>query len=386
MKYILPPLVLVLAVVAALLMYWLKPEPEVEKPEKPIPVVEVLEVRLEKVRLKVESQGTVLPRTETVLSAEVTGKIVEVSPSFEVGGFFKAGELLLRIDPGDYEAALALAQTDIERARVKLAEEEAKAQQALKDWEKLGAGQADDLALRKPQLVEARASVEAAGAQLDQAERMLQRTRVRVPFDALIKEKFVDIGQYVSGGTGAALARIFATDYVEIRLPVSLQDIHHIDLPGAFGEDEGWGKKPELKIHGSYGKKTYQWEGVIDRSEAEVDSRSRLIYLVAQVADPYGRQTGMQKPPLRVGMFVKAEIEGKLLEKAFVLPRSSLLEENKVLLVGDDGKLRLRELRIVQADVRKVIVDKGLEEGDRVSLTTLDFFVDEMPVKVLEKE
>ena len=192
-------------------------------PERALTRIKVITAQPETVQT-IRSQGTVLPTIESDLSVEVSGRIIEVSKNFRAGSYFKKGELLLSIERADYEAALAMREADLASARLTLAQEEALAAQALEDWQSMGSGEASALTLRKPQLAQAKAMVKSAEASVSQAERDLDRTRITAPYDGLVLSKNVDLGQYVVANPANPIARIYATELAEVRLPIALSD------------------------------------------------------------------------------------------------------------------------------------------------------------------
>ncbi len=374
----LPVVILLFAGLGTFSLIVFKSKPEKE-PRKILPtVVEVVIAEKRPVTFIVKSQGTVVPRTETDLIPEVSGKITAISPSLYAGGFFEVGELLVEIDSSDYAVALVRAESVLAKAKLNLSEEVAKSEQALKDWENLGNGEATELVLRKPHLIDAEANVKSAQADLEKARRDLERTRIRAPYAGMVKEKKADLGQFVS--PGVMLAKIYAINYVEVRLPIPSHDISYVDLPYAYqGKNR---KKASLSVllEADFGGHRYTWDGLIVRTEGVVDPRSRVIYAVAQVQDPYRQEAGSARPPLQIGMFVKAEIRGKKVEDAVILPRHALRQNNRVLVVDASDTLVSREVKVIRADTENVIIGAGLEDGDKVCLTALEFVVGGMKV------
>jgi RND family efflux transporter MFP subunit len=319
--------------------------------------------------LMIGSQGSVLPRTETVLVAEVAGKVISVSSNFVAGGFFRQGEVLLRIDPSDYDAALKRAEANLASRQAQYADQNARSEQALKDWQNLGrAGEPSDLTLRKPQLAEALAGVKAAEADLLKAQRDLDRTSITAPYDGLVRSKQVDIGQYVAPGT--ALGVSFAIDIAEIRLPLAVEDLQFLNLPSAAGDEPREPIPVYLSAEGS--GLTGSWRGEIVRTEGVVDQDSRVVYAVAQVTDPYAVLGKSQQAGLRMGTFVRAEIEGIWLNNVVRLPRIALYESESVLLANSENELEIRQVSIVRAEPQVVYVESGLEAGDRVVVTAIE--------------
>lgn len=381
LKYVAP--VFVLFAVAALLVFAMlnRPVPEKMAPTAILPVVEVMEVKSEALTLEGRSQGTVQPRTETLLVAEVSGRIQSVSSAFFAGGYFKKGDALVEIDPVDYQANLANAKSRLAEAKLAYEQEKALADQAKEDWDSFGRGEATDLALRKPQLERAAAMLESAKAAVQIAERDLARTIVRAPYDGRIKEKFADVGQMV-GARQSQLARIYSTDTVEIRLPLALDQLRYLELPEAYSNYAKAANKPRVTITADYGGENHQWVGVVDRAEGAIDARTRLSYVVAQVERPYEKSAQGDRPPLKVGLFVEATIEGKRIENAFRIPRRALHEGDVVYAIDEENRIIIKDVVVLQKDVETVIVTEGLSDGDRLCLTPLQYVVMGMQVEL----
>jgi RND family efflux transporter MFP subunit len=332
-------------------------------------LVEAIPAELSTLNFIVHSQGAVEPRTETTLVAEVSGQIVSVSPNFIAGGFFREGEALLQIDPSDYETALLRAQAALASRRAQYADQKARSEQALKDWENLGRqGEPSDLVLRKPQLAEAQAGVQAAEAELQEAERDLQRTRIRVPYDGLVREKRVDVGQFVSPGT--PLGVTFAIDIAEIRLPLSGNDLDYLNLPSATRLDNA--QRVPVTLTADEGGVGGAWQSQIVRTEGVIDRTSRVLYAVAEVVDPYGMLGRSAQPELRMGTFVRAEIQGRQAEDVVVLPRAVLRPDRTVLIANAERRLEVRPVTVARAEPRKVYISSGIEAGELVITTSMD--------------
>jgi RND family efflux transporter MFP subunit len=352
------------------------PRPEARPPEPSLPLVRVASLEPSDLRVTVTSYGTVTPRTETLLAAEVAGRIVEIAPTLAGGGSFRAGEVLVRLERRDYELARTRARAALAQARMKLALERASARVAEEEWKLYGKGEPDPLVLRRPQVAEAEAAVAASEAALEQAERDLARTEVAAPYDGRVREKLADVGRYVLPGT--ALARVYADDVAEVRLPVSLEEAGLLDLPASFGAPG----PPVVLRHRLHGERR-EWTGRIVRAEAELDPRTRMMHLVARVDRPRGADGN--GPPLIPGLFVEAEIEGKVVSRAYEVPRFALREGNRLIVVDRDSRVRLRPVEVVRAGVRTAILRGGLEPGDRVCLSPLDVPVDGMTVRTVEE-
>ncbi|MFW5926710.1 MAG: efflux RND transporter periplasmic adaptor subunit, partial [Wenzhouxiangella sp.] len=317
-KIALPVLMLVIAIVALVLLASNRSSPERREPPQAAMMVDAVVVEPTDQRFEVTSQGTVRPRTQTTLVAEVSGRIVELSDSFVAGGFFEAGEVLARIDPSDYESELLRAQADLASAQARLSDETARSRQARRDWEELHAGDGREpgpLVLRLPQVQEAEASVQAAEAAVRRAERNLERTRIRLPYDGLITRRETDLGQYVSPGT--ALGEAFAVDVAEVRLPLSDRNLAFVELPRpGFDPDEPVPVTLTGNVSGSVGS----WQAEIVRTEAVVEEATRLTHAVARIEDPYALNGDSEDIPLPMGTFVNARIRGRSAAGLIELP------------------------------------------------------------------
>ena len=382
LQILLPIAVVVAAVIGARTMVALKPEAPTRPPEVTIPLVRVLEVELTDTTFTVHTQGTVEPRTESQLVPEVSGRIVEVSPSFVAGGFFEPGDLLFRIEPYDYEKVLVQREAEIESARLRIVQEEAEAEVAQWGWDRIGTGQARSLTLREPQIASAKAGLAAAEANLDTARRNLERTEVRAPYAGRVREKNVDVGQFVMVGT--PVARIYAVDAAEIRLPLPDDQLAFLDLPLNYRGESGRVRGPRVTLRVKFAGRNHAWEGRIVRTEGEIDPRTRMVHVVAEVQNPYGRGADPTRPPLAAGMFVEAEIDGRMVENVAVLPRAALRGTDQVLIVDDENRLRFRTIDVLRTTIDEVTVQGGLASGERVNLSPLEAVSDGMQVRINE--
>jgi RND family efflux transporter MFP subunit len=370
-RYLLPLGLIALSILVVVVMVAIAQgkRPERKDTTTQAVLVEAIPAEMSSLNFTVYSQGPVEPRTQTTQVAEVAGQIVSVSDNFIAGGFFREGEVLLQIDPSDYETAVLRAQAELAARRAQYADQKARSDQALKDWTNLGRkGVPSDLVLRKPQLAEARAAVQAAEASLQEAERNLERTRIRVPYDGLVRSKLVDVGQYVAPGT--PLGVTFAIDTAEIRLPLSNSDLEYLDLPSATRLDQA--HRVPVVLTGESTDTDATWQAEIVRTEGVVDQSSRVIYAVAEVVDPYGVLGRSNQPELKMGSFVRAEIQGRRVEDVVVLPRSVLRPDDTVLIADDERKLEVRPVTVARSEPRNVYISSGIRAGELVVTTSLD--------------
>lgn len=377
LKIVLPVLLLLLGVAGVVVLVKLRPAAKPAPHEPVVPLVRVVSVAPTNHQFVVLSQGNVTPHTDIQLAAEVAGSVIAVAPSFREGGFFAAGEVLVRVDPRDYELAATRAAAQLAEARVRLEREEAEAAVALAEWRELGGDRpANPLVRREPQLAEARATVAAAEAALAQAKLDLERCELRAPFAGRVWQKRVDAGQYVRKGD--EVGRIYATDYAEVRLPVPLTELAFLDLPLAGAPAAGQGAAVTLQAR--LGGELVTWTGRVERTLGEVDARSRMVTAVARVDEPFART-----PPLAAGLFVEAQLAGRGVEGVLVVPRAAMRGPDQVLAVDAEDRLRFRPVEVVRLERDRAVLRGGLAAGDRVCVSPLDAPVEGMRVRTQER-
>jgi RND family efflux transporter MFP subunit len=329
-------------------------------------------------QIKARSQGAVQPRTRSTLLPEVSGKIIEINAAFRPGGFFNKDEVLMKLDPVDYETAIIVAKAAQAQAEVTLVEEKARAEQARENWKAMGrAGEPSALVERAPQVMQAEADIASAKARVLKAERDLERTVIRAPYTGQVLEQSADLGQFVTQGT--TLGRIFAVDYVEIRLPLPERESQFLDLPQPF-RDQPAGESPKVALKTTVAGKPVLWEGRIVRVESSLDEQTRQATAVAQVIDPYTRRAD-GAPPLTIGSFVEAEIAGQTLDNVYVIPRNAVRAGNEIILI-DRPKNTLRRMSVepLMSTEKHIVISadaaKAPKEGDVLCLTPIPFPAD----------
>lgn len=372
--------VVLVALFLAVMMNVLKPEAaKSPQPEAAIAVKTAI-ANAAQLEMRVESQGVVKPRTRTSLISEVSGAVLAVADAFVVGGTFKAGDMLLKVDPTDYEVAVQRAEARLISSKAQMELEKARSAQALKEWAITGrpASEAPPLLIRRPYLLEAEANLLQAKAELRQANIKLQKTIIRAPYAGMVSKKLADVGQFV--GTGTPIGETFAIDFVEVRLPLTERDLTMMD--GLSASSSLTDKK--VFLSGTVDGQTASWVARIERSEGVVDELNRSQYVVARVADPYGLAVDSTNTntPLRVGTFVKASIEGKVLENVFAVPRSSLLEGSRVGLVDSDDLLRIVSVEVASADDSYYYISAGLDNGKQIVTSALGTPIEGLKLRI----
>ena len=358
--------VLVGAVAAALALSTLKPEPPKKETENLDLLVDVLQLEVSSEKFEISSQGTVRPRTQTVLSAEVSGSIVSISPKFVAGGVFQSGEVLMRIDPTNYTVGVDRAEALVTQRQIEFD----------------GAQKLRSQGYRaEAELASAAAALAAAHAELVNAQRNLERTYIRLPYEGMVLSKDADIGQFVSPGTQIGVT--FATNYAEIRLPLTDQDLAFIDIPET-GEitQTGGADGPQVTLSAIQKGRHTEWDAQIVRSEGVVDERSRVTYSVARVVDPY--QLHGDGVPLPIGTFVAAKIAASNVVDVIRVPRTAVRGSDQLLFVDDENKIEIRSVDILRSDDKFAYLSGGAVAGERITVTAIDAPTNGMSVRTEE--
>lgn len=349
------------------------------------PTVYVTTVKTERLRMNVGSQGRVMAQTEIDLIASVSGNIIKVSPDFVSGGFFQKGDLLVSIDPAEYDLRVAQVQARVMEAKYQLIREEAEAGQARDEWQHLGQGDPSPLSLRIPQLKEKKAKLAAEQEELKYARLMRQRTNIRAPFNGRMRTKQVGIGQYLSSGT--ILGRIYNSDLAEVRLPLSTRKLAFIDFPGLPNRAELVQGAP-VKLTANYLGQQRTWLGHIVRSEGVIDQDTGMLVVVAQIPAPFNldaskpesSSTELPSVNLPIGLFVEASIGGRWFNELVVLPASALLKDSRVAIIDEKNQLRFRTVEVMRRERGQVVISAGLNVGERALVSGLYHPVDGMQV------
>ena len=375
-KAIITIAVLLAAVAAAAGIIMSRPMPEQLTVSETTSAIRAMTVVKESLRLKIRSEGTVTPKTQTNVIPEIKGRVTWISPNLVVGGYFQAGDLLVTIDAADYEARTGLAQAQLLRAEAELEHkrfELQRLQTLIKD--NLVSQSSFENAARAHKI--AKANVIESKINLAQAERDLSRTKITAPFEGMVRSESIDIGQFVQ--QGAPIASIYASDAVEVRLPIVNAQLAYLDPANLQRGELDPATAPMIRLTARYAGTSFVWRGQLARTEGEIDAQSRMITAVARV-----RQDNQSPdvPPLQVGAFVAAEIEGQYLDDIVRLPRAALRPNSQVLIIDGDNRLRFRAVNVLRLENDFVLIDSGLESGEVVNLSPIQTVVDGMRVSL----
>lgn len=360
-----PVLVLAAGIGIYQLLQVTAPEPaQSEDAARPVSVY-TAPVAEQSVTLDVTTQGEVRPRTSLDLVAQVSGRVVAVSPEFTEGGVIVPGETLLEIEDTDYRLALHEAEARVAQARVAVEQALADADVARKQLR--NDPDPSPLALKEPQVAQARAQLAAAEAGLEQAQIDLARTRISLPFAGRLTATRVDRGQFISAGT--VLGSAFATDVVEVRLPFSDQQLAALGLPIGYSAagDEGMPVSLKARVAGA----AQTWQGRLTRLDAAIDPDTRALYGLVEVPSPYALNVSAQGMPLAVGLFVEATVTGRRLPRASVIPAEGLRAGDTVYLIDAEGSLEIREVSVAHRSATRAVISDGLRAGEQVVVSAI---------------
>jgi len=358
-----------------------KKPPERVKHEPLPPLVKTENLKTRDIQMTIRGFGTVTPSVQIEIVPQVAGKVVRVNPQFKAGGFTKAAEVLVRIDPRDYELAVQQAQAAIAEAQVKLDLEHAEAQVARHEWQQLNPNTqpSSPLVLRQPQIQQAKAQLQSAQAKLAAAKLNLERTRIALPVDAVIMSEKVDLGQFVS--VGQSIGAAYGIEMVEIEVPLEDQELAWFDVPGNpvfINGSRPTGKETVAIVKADFAGAEHTWTGYVRRSTGQVDKTSRLVNIVVEVSKPYGNSNS--KPPLIPGTFVEVLIKGKTLKNAVAVPRHAVHNANQVWVVENE-RLYIRPLEIARTDEDYAYAVSGLDDTVDIVVSALDTVTNGMKVR-----
>lgn len=382
-KIIIPIVVLAIGIGLGKFLLATGPEPEKQRVNNPSPVVEVQNLKLEDYAVTINASGTVRAQTQTNIVAEVSGKVLEISPQFQEGSYFDRGATLLRIDDANYQNAITIAEGELAQRQLTLAEQQAQAKLAQQDWslfDKSSQKPQGDFAARRPHIAAAQANISAAKAKLGQEKLNLTRTRIKAPYAGRVQEKRVDVGQYVTPGT--VLGVIYATDYVEVHLPLSLAQYELLSIPEAFrGQELEFASLPKVTFRTSSADSNV-WEGRVVRSSAALDEKSRQITVIARIDNPYEAKSGASKP-IRIGQYVNAQIQGKIFNNVYVVPPAAV-RQGKELLLADNGKVRVVPVQLLWSTETEMVVKADEDLAQQRAITTpLPLATNGSPIEIL---
>ncbi|MDE0451585.1 MAG: efflux RND transporter periplasmic adaptor subunit [Gammaproteobacteria bacterium] len=377
-RYLGPAVVVVAGLALAALIVATGPDLDTQAQPEEIPAVQTMRAMPQPVRMTVTAHGTVMPKTESSLVAEVSGRVLSVSPAMVSGGFFEEGDVLVEIERIDYEVALEQSRANLASAQSELANAEKayQRQDELTERQSVSESQRDDALNR---LTIARASLREANARTQRAERDLERTRLVAPYDGRVRTERIDAGQFVN--RGESIATLYSIDFAEVRLPVRDEDLKFLPLSLARTTNSE-STMPRVVLRAPFAGLARSWPGRVVRTEGELDPETRMVNLIAQVARPYDQPD--ETPPLKVGLFVEAEIIGRTFDDIVAVPRSALQAGDRLYVVGTDGRLASRDVEVLRLTGETAYLRGGIAAGETVCLSVLASAIEGQRVRPVE--
>ena len=384
-------IVLGVGVLGFAILFGMRAEPAEVEPPRVIPTVSTVPARVTQGAIKVRGGGTVRPSAEVTIAPQVGGRVIWTSPALVSGGRFLENESLLRVDPADYENAVEAAEADVAQREVALLEAEENARLALDEWRRLAERENLDptppnaLVTRQPQLDAAAAALRSARARLEDERLALERTWIRAPFNGIVREETVDLGQFVA--VGQTVGRLYATDAVEIVVPLSDNEAALIERLWSARAGDAATRIP-VDIVSEYGGTEYAWSGYVDRAEAALDEQTRTVDVVVTVPEPFTPpDDDPGRPPLLIGSYATVDIEGTSFEEYAVVPAAAVRDGDVLWTVADDTLLVMTPVEPVQEVDDEAVVLGPIPDGTPVIVSMLLFVTDGMtvrPVQLLE--
>ena len=383
LRRVLPLVIIAVGVLGA---WWLvanRPRAQREQVEPIPPLAQVVEARRTTERITIAAMGTVVPAKRVALQPEVSGRIVAQSPQLLPGGLFRKGDVILRIDPRDYETAVKQQEAAVEQARLEVQLEKGRQVIAKREWKLLEEDIAldqssQDLALRKPQLKNANVALEAAESTLEQARLQLERTTVYAPFNAVVQEEFVDEGQLVSPQT--QLATLIGTDRFWVQASIPVDRLRWLTFSGT----EASGESNVRVVQEVTGEVSIERSGRLARLVGDLDPVGRMARVLVEIDDPLGLNAKKNPAsiPLMLGAYVRVEIEAGNAEEVFLLPRTAIREGDQVWIAGEEDRLEVRPVEVLWRSKDTVLIRNGLREGDRVVTNSIPLPIPNMKLRV----
>ena len=325
-------------------------------------------------QIKIKSTGTTTPITQTVLTSEVGGEVIYRSKKFSEGSSVISGEILAKIDDTDLQLQYKNALLQLASAEVQFAVQQAEAEIAQEAWDQVGEGIPQELTTKKPQLKQAKAALEVAKAQVQSAEKKLNKTEITAPYTGRIQNINIDLGSTII--PGQPVGSMYTSNEIEVTLSVKDSDLQFLDIP-MDGRKLNPDQKSIVVIKSLYKGEMQEWAGNLERVDGVIDPMTRMIKLIANFKNNFIEET---KPILPIGLFVEAEINGKQLEDIFMIPNSALTPNDELLFLNQDDALEIRKVSILTKMKNHILVKEGMKAGERVVVSKLSIATNGMLV------
>ncbi|MCD4831202.1 MAG: efflux RND transporter periplasmic adaptor subunit [Anaerohalosphaeraceae bacterium] len=381
-KFGTPAAIILVGIVIAIYLVYTKPESKRKPPEKQAWLVETISLAPTDATVEIKAMGTVIPARQVELKPQVSGRVIEIAPDLIPGGTFKKGQILMKIEPNDYDLIIRQRQSELDSARSNFKIELGNQAVAKQEYQLLAGNVSQDdkeLMLRKPQLISAQSKLTTAQAKLDQAKLDLRRTVMKSPFNAIINQKYFDLGQVVS--PSATLVKLTGTDeyWVEVLMPVD--KLKWIKIP-----DKNSNQASQVKIYNTsaWGANVFK-TGVVTRLQADLETSGRMAKLIITIKAPLLSQTDKDKSNLLLlGSYVRVEILGETIKSIYSLDRSLLRQNDCIWLIGSDNRLKISSINIIYRGDKTIITD-SIESNYKIITTDLSAPVEGMLLRTALK-
>ena len=373
-KYLRPLIIIGISTVIAAALYMLgqiSPDPIQEKDPMDVNVQILTPIDYQ---IKIKSTGTTTPITQTVLTSEVGGEVIYRSKKFSEGSSVISGEILAKIDDTDLQLQYKNALLQLASAEVQFAVQKAEAEIAQEAWDQVGEGIPQELTTKKPQLKQAKAALDVAKAQVQSAEKKLNKTEITAPYTGRIQNINIDLGSTII--PGQPVGSMYTSNEIEVTLSVKDSDLQFLDIP-MDGRKLNPDQKSIVIIKSLYKGEMQEWAGNLERVDGVIDPMTRMIKLIANFKNNFIEET---KPILPIGLFVEAEIKGKQLEDVFMIPNSALTPNGELLFLNQDDALEIRKVRVLTKMKNHILVKEGMKAGERVVVSKLSIATNGMLV------
>ncbi len=371
-----------LAVTVSLVL--LRPKPAKRAPKSPVTLVETLTIQPQSEKISVTAFGSIQADRTVQMQPQVSGRVVKLSDKMVLGGLVEKGELLLQIDDRDFLIAIEQAKAQLAKAEFDLRVEEGRQVVAKREWELLdptikATALGEELALRRPHLLEKKAALQSAKSKLAKAELDLERTHLRAPFDALVVSESVEVGQLLSMSSN--VATLVGTDAFRVQVNLPYSSLKWVYIPQG-PEDTGSLAIIKREIGGSGALQRY---GHVIRLLGDLDPNGRMVRLLVRVDDPLGlKNDDIAASPLLLQTYVRVELLGPTLDDVYVIPRRAVRNGDKVWVMDEENRLEIKTIHIILGREDDVIVDRGVLPGDRLITSPLPTALPGLILKVAD--
>ncbi|MFP4168459.1 MAG: efflux RND transporter periplasmic adaptor subunit [Desulfonatronovibrionaceae bacterium] len=380
LKIALPLAIIGVGLLGGRWLYMTRPQPQKATPKDKAPLVRVEETQAVDHRVQIPAMGKVVPARQITLNSRVAGEVIQVAEQFIPGGNLEKGQEILRIDPSDHRLKLAQAESDLVEAEYSLRVEQGKQNVAQREWELLSKQSPEekadpDLALRRPHLRKAKADIKRAEAKLEQARLDLERTRIKAPFNAIVKDKKVDLGSRLSAQ--GEIAELVGTDHFWIRVQIPTSRLNWFDIPGRSRE-----KGAAVEVEEVNGAPAQKRQGRVVRLLSDLEEEGRMARVLVRIDDPLNLKQPANSPPILTGSFARVHILGKELKDVVPIPRDAWRDNNQIWLADPEDRLVIRSAEPIWKGSEYIYIPNDIADGHRLVVSDIPAPAEGMKLRI----